>query len=153
MKALVKKIPEKGLWLEDVAKPIAGELDVLIRIKKTAICGTDVHIYKWDEWARKTIPVPMHVGHEFVGEIVELGRAVTGLKVGLRVSGEGHIVEAFEVYETDDGLTVVTLLPEMVGVHWKDDLGFTDFDVLDFIAENDFLRIKEMFETSSDTTY
>ena len=92
MKALVKKHREKGLWLEDVAEPQMGPNDVMIKNKQTAICGTDVHIYKWDEWAQKTIPVPMHVGHEFVGEIVEMGKMVTGLKVGQRVSGEGHIV-------------------------------------------------------------
>jgi threonine 3-dehydrogenase len=92
MKALVKKFPKKGIWMDDVAEPKVGETDVLIKIKKTAICGTDVHIYNWDEWSQKTIPVPMHVGHEFVGEIAKLGREVTGLKVGERVSGEGHIV-------------------------------------------------------------
>jgi threonine 3-dehydrogenase len=72
--------------------PIVGDNDVLIKIKKTAICGTDVHIYKWDEWAQKTIPVPMHVGHEYVGEIVELGKNIKEYKIGQRVSGEGHIV-------------------------------------------------------------
>lgn len=92
MKALVKKFAEKGLWLEDVKEPEVGDQDVLIRIHKTAICGTDLHIYKWDEWAQKTIPVPMHVGHEFMGEIAALGKSVTGLKVGEKVSGEGHIV-------------------------------------------------------------
>lgn len=92
MKALVKKHREKGLWLEDVAEPQMGDQDVLIKIKQTAICGTDVHIYKWDEWAQKTIPVPMHVGHEFVGEIIKIGQSVSGLKIGQRVSGEGHIV-------------------------------------------------------------
>ncbi|MEK6706041.1 MAG: L-threonine 3-dehydrogenase [Bdellovibrionota bacterium] len=92
MKALVKKHREKGLWFEDVPEPKAGEQDVIIKIHQAAICGTDVHIYKWDEWAQKTIPVPMHVGHEFMGEIVEMGKSVTGLKLGERVSGEGHIV-------------------------------------------------------------
>jgi threonine 3-dehydrogenase len=92
MKALVKKYPEKGLWLEDVPEPIMGDSDVLIRVKQTAICGTDIHIYKWDEWAQKTIPVPMHVGHEFVGEIINIGKAVKGIRLGQRVSGEGHIV-------------------------------------------------------------
>ena len=92
MKALVKKYPKKGIWMDEVSKPVAGENDVLIKIKKTAICGTDVHIYNWDEWSQKTIPVPMHVGHEFVGEIVEIGKEVAGLKIGDRVSGEGHIV-------------------------------------------------------------
>lgn len=92
MKALVKAKAEKGLWLQDVPKPVIGDNDVLIKIKKTAICGTDIHIYQWDDWAQKTIPVPMHVGHEFVGEIAELGKFVQGHFVGERVSGEGHIV-------------------------------------------------------------
>jgi len=92
MKALVKKKKEKGLWLEEVPEPSIAEHEVLIKIRRTAICGTDVHIYEWDEWAQKTIPVPMHVGHEFVGEIVKLGPAVQGLEVGEKVSGEGHLV-------------------------------------------------------------
>ncbi len=91
MKALVKAKKETGLWMMEVPKPTPGPNDVLIKIKKTAICGTDLHIYKWDEWAQKTIKVPMHVGHEFVGEIVEMGAGVEGLKLGDRVSGEGHI--------------------------------------------------------------
>ena len=74
-----------------VKKPEVGHNDVLIKIKKTAICGTDIHIWKWDEWAQKTIPVPMHVGHEYVGEIVEMGQEVRGFELGDRVSGEGHI--------------------------------------------------------------
>lgn len=92
MKALVKKKPEPGIWMEDVAEPKVGENDVLIKIKKTAICGTDVHIFKWDEWAQRTIPVPMHVGHEFVGEVAGIGKSVVGIQLGQRVSGEGHIV-------------------------------------------------------------
>ena len=92
MKALVKKHAEPGLWLEDVPEPEAGSNDVLIRVKRTAICGTDLHIYKWDEWAQKTIPVPMVVGHEFVGEIVEVGDNVNDFQPGMIVSGEGHIV-------------------------------------------------------------
>jgi threonine 3-dehydrogenase len=91
MKALVKKYPKEGLWLDDIPKPGIGPNDVLLKIRKVGICGTDIHIYKWDEWAQKTIPVPMQIGHEFVGEIVEMGEAVTGLFVGERVSGEGHI--------------------------------------------------------------
>ena len=91
MKALVKARAEPGIWMEDVAEPGVGHNDVLIRVRKTAICGTDIHIYDWDEWAQRTIPVPMAVGHEFVGEIVEVGSEVTGLKPGDRVSGEGHI--------------------------------------------------------------
>ena len=92
MKALVKSKAEPGLWLEDVPKPEPGINDVLIRVLRTAICGTDVHIYKWDAWAQKTIPVPMVVGHEFVGEIVAVGENVEGYHPGQIVSGEGHIV-------------------------------------------------------------
>ncbi len=91
MKALVKSRAKPGIWCEEVPEPLLGHNDVLIKIHKTAICGTDIHIYNWDEWARQTIPVPMVVGHEFVGEIVTLGSEVQGLKVGQRVSGEGHI--------------------------------------------------------------
>ncbi|MEW6013379.1 MAG: L-threonine 3-dehydrogenase [Elusimicrobiota bacterium] len=91
MKALIKKYREKGIWMDEVPEPICGDNEVKIKIKKTAICGTDVHIYKWDEWSQKTIPVPMVVGHEFVGEIAELGKNVKGFKIGQRVSGEGHI--------------------------------------------------------------
>ena len=92
MKALVKRNSEPGLWLEEVPKPSIGLNDVLIRIDRTGICGTDAHIYKWDEWARKTIPVPMVVGHEFVGEIVEVGSNVKDFFPGQVVSGEGHVV-------------------------------------------------------------
>lgn len=92
MKALVKAKPEPGVWLEDVPEPDVGINDVLIRIHKTAICGTDIHIYDWNAWARKTIPVPMHFGHEFVGKIVETGRNVHDFKPGDIVSGEGHLV-------------------------------------------------------------
>ncbi len=91
MKALVKARAEPGIWLEDIAKPKIGHNDVLIRIRKTAICGTDLHIYNWNEWAQHTIPVPMAVGHEFVGEIDEIGSEVAGVAIGDRVSGEGHI--------------------------------------------------------------
>lgn len=92
MKALVKKEARQGLWLEDVPIPEYGINDVLIRVLRTAICGTDMHIYNWDEWAQKTIPVPMTVGHEFVGEIVEIGSNVNDFKAGQIVSGEGHVV-------------------------------------------------------------
>lgn len=91
MKALVKSRPEVGIQLQDVPKPIVGPNDVLIRIKRSAICGTDMHIYNWDAWAQKTIPVPMHIGHEYCGEIVEVGSEVSGFAPGDRVSGEGHI--------------------------------------------------------------
>ena len=94
MKVLAKLKAEPGIWLSSAPIPNIKPDEVLIKIKKTAICGTDLHIYKWDEWAQKTIPVPMHVGHEFVGEIVEIGSAVErdDLKLGDRVSGEGHLV-------------------------------------------------------------
>ncbi|WP_282609857.1 L-threonine 3-dehydrogenase [Pelagibius sp. Alg239-R121] len=91
MKALVKAKSEPGLWMQEVPEPICGANDVLIRIRKTAICGTDMHIYNWDDWAQQTIPVPMTVGHEYVGTIVEVGANVADFKVGDRVSGEGHI--------------------------------------------------------------
>ncbi len=92
MKALLKKEARKGLWLEDVPEPEVGLDDVLIKVKRTAICGTDMHIYNWDAWAQKTIPVPMVVGHEFVGEIVGVGANVNDFRVGQIVSGEGHVV-------------------------------------------------------------
>jgi len=91
MKALVKSHAKEGIWLEDVSEPEIGNNDVLIKIHKTAICGTDVHIYNWDDWAKKTIPVPMTTGHEYAGEIVKLGSNVTDLNIGDVVSGEGHI--------------------------------------------------------------
>jgi len=91
MKALVKERAEPGIWLADVPEPTVGPNDILIEIGKTAICGTDMHIYHWDAWAQKTIPVPMAVGHEYVGRIVEMGSEVRGFSLGDRVSGEGHI--------------------------------------------------------------
>jgi len=92
MKALVKRNSSVGLWLEDVPVPTIGINDVLIKVKRTAICGTDMHIYNWDSWAQETIPVPMVVGHEFVGEIVEVGSNVNDFRPGQIVSGEGHVV-------------------------------------------------------------
>ena len=92
MKALVKRNSTKGLWLEDVPEPEIGINDVLIKIDRTAICGTDMHIYNWDSWAQATIPVPMVVGHEFVGEIVDVGANVNDFRPGQIVSGEGHVV-------------------------------------------------------------
>ena len=91
MKALIKARPEPGIWMGELPRPEAGPNDVLIRMRKTAICGTDIHIYHWDDWARRTIPVPMQIGHEYCGEIVEIGSEVRGLARGDRVSGEGHI--------------------------------------------------------------
>lgn len=92
MKALGKLKKEPGIWMYDAPEPTCGPNDVRIKIKKTAICGTDMHIYHWDEWAQKTVPVPMTTGHEFSGEIVELGSEVKGFSIGDRVSGEGHLV-------------------------------------------------------------
>jgi threonine 3-dehydrogenase len=91
MKALAKLYPQEGIWLHETEKPPVGHNDLLIKIRKTAICGTDVHIYNWDEWSQKTIPVPMTVGHEYVGTVVEIGCEVEGFSMGDRVSGEGHI--------------------------------------------------------------
>ena len=91
MKALVKSKPEPGLWLEDIDVPKIGINDVLIRVLRTGICGTDIHIYQWDEWARRTIPVPMAIGHEFAGRIVEVGSNVADFFPGDLVSGEGHV--------------------------------------------------------------
>lgn len=92
MKALVKARPEPGLELRDEPSPVIGPDDVLVKVHKTGICGTDIHIDKWDAWAQRTIPVPMIVGHEYAGEIVEIGAQVRNLKVGQRVSGEGHVI-------------------------------------------------------------
>lgn len=91
MKALAKLNPQEGIWMTDVPIPSVGHNDILIKIRKTAICGTDMHIYHWDDWSQKTIPVPMVVGHEYVGEVVALGQEVAGYQIGDRVSGEGHI--------------------------------------------------------------
>lgn len=92
MKALEKSKPEEGLWMVEAPVPEIGPSDVLIRINKTGICGTDIHIWNWDEWAAHTVPVPMITGHEFAGEIVDMGKDVTGLTIGQRCSGEGHLI-------------------------------------------------------------
>ncbi len=92
MKALVKARAEVGLWMEDRAMPEIGPEDVLIKVRKTGICGTDIHIWNWDEWAQRTVPVPLVTGHEFAGEIVAKGALVTGLEIGQRCSGEGHLI-------------------------------------------------------------
>src|SRR5262249_20169834 len=92
LKALIKRDKKPGLWLEDVPKPSIGINDVLIRVQLTGICGTDLHIYQWDEWAQHTIPAPMVIGHEFVGEIVDVGAKVSDFHTGELVSGEGHVV-------------------------------------------------------------
>src|SRR3990170_313452 len=92
MKALVKKYDKPGIWMDEVPVPEIGINDVLIKIKKTSICGTDIHIYNWDDWAKKTIPVPMVTGHEYVGKVEAIGSNVHDVKIGELVSGEGHIV-------------------------------------------------------------
>src|SRR6202521_5666832 len=92
MRTLAKTKREPGIWMAESPKPQVGPNDVLIRIRKTAICGTDMHIFNWDEWSQKTIPVPMTVGHEYVGVVEAMGDEVRGLRIGQRVSGEGHIV-------------------------------------------------------------
>ena len=92
MKALVKAKPERGIWLENVPDPDVGPNDVLVRVRKTSICGTDLHILHWDEWAASTIPVPMVIGHEYMGVVQAVGTEVTGIEIGQRVSGEGHVV-------------------------------------------------------------
>jgi len=91
VRALVKARAEQGIWMQDVPVPEIGPNDVLIKVRKASICGTDVHIWNWDAWAQKTIKVPMVIGHEFMGEIAKLGAEVTGFQVGDRVSGEGHV--------------------------------------------------------------
>src|SRR5689334_10539942 len=95
MKALVKKKAEPGLWLEEVAIPEVGINDVLIRVHKSSICGTDLHIYDWDSWAQKTVPIPMVIGHEYMGRVAAVGSNVSGFKPGDVVSGEGHLVCGF----------------------------------------------------------
>ena len=92
MKALVKARPEPGLWMESRPIPDIGPEDVLIKIRKTGICGTDIHIWNWDDWAARTVPVPLVTGHEFAGEIVAMGAQVQGLAIGQRCSGEGHLI-------------------------------------------------------------
>lgn len=95
MKALIKSQRAPGIWMGEAPKPEIGPNDLLIRLKKTAICGTDIHIYKWDEWSQRTIPTPMTIGHEFMGVVEEVGSAVRGFAVGDRVSGEGHVTCGF----------------------------------------------------------
>jgi len=91
MKALVKSKPEKGLWMEEVDIPEVGVNDILIKVKKSAICGTDLHIYRWDEWSQNTIKIGQTIGHEYVGTVAKMGEGVTGFQIGDRVTGEGHI--------------------------------------------------------------
>jgi threonine 3-dehydrogenase len=94
MKALVKKLPQKGIWREEVPIPDIGVNDVLVKIKKTSICGTDLHIYKWDQWSQRTIKTPMSIGHEYVGTIVDMGNGVKNLHIGDRITSEGILPAA-----------------------------------------------------------
>lgn len=134
MKAIVKKQATPGLWMLDVPMPKMGPRDVLIKIEKTSICGTDVHLYEWDDWAKKTLPVPSIIGHEFAGKIVEVGADVEGFNVGDRVSGEGHIT-CGQCYQCRTGLRV--LCPNTVGVGVNRDGCFAEY--LSIPAENAFL--------------
>ena len=135
MKALVKRKPEQGIWMEEVPVPEVGPNEVLIKLEKTAICGTDLHIYKWDEWSQRTIKPGLTIGHEFVGRIVEIGPGVTGYKIGDRVSAEGHIVcghcrncRAGRQHLCHEPTSVG--LPETVGVG-KGTVTLDDFDLAD----------------------
>ncbi|MFC2049278.1 alcohol dehydrogenase catalytic domain-containing protein, partial [Chlamydiota bacterium] len=134
MKAIIKKEAREGVWMEDVKKPVPGDNDVLIKVRKTSICGTDVHLYQWDEWAAKTLPVPSIIGHEFVGTIVGMGRNVKAFKEGDRVSGEGHIT-CGECYQCRMGMRV--LCPKTIGVGVNRDGCFAEY--LCIPAENAFL--------------
>lgn len=116
MQALVKAQRASGIWLEDIPRPTCGSNDVLIKVHKTAICGTDMHIYHWDQWAQDTIPVPMCVGHEFVGSVADIGSEVRGLEIGQRVSGEGHIT-CGHCRNCRAGLRHLCRNTEGVGVH------------------------------------
>lgn len=133
MKAIIKREAKPGVWMEDVPKPHIKDHEVLIKIKKTSICGTDVHIYEWDEWAKKTIPIPCVIGHEFAGVIAEVGKNVTGLKVGERVSGEGHIT-CGQCKQCLTGRKV--LCPNTIGVGVNRDGCFAEY--LAIPAENVF---------------
>jgi len=95
MKAIVKSKPEKGIWMTEVPLPQVGPNDVLVKVKKSAICGTDLHIYKWDEWAQNTIKTPLVIGHEYMGFVVDRGSEVTRVHIGERVTVEGHIACGF----------------------------------------------------------
>ena len=139
MKALVKRHAKEGLWLEDMPEPEIGNNDVLVKIKKTAICGTDIHIYNWDEWAQKTIPIPMITGHEYAGEIVELGSNVSDLNIGDIVSGEGHIT-CGRCRNCLAG--TIHLCPNTIGVGVNRDGAFAEY--LSVPAKNIFKPSREM---------
>lgn len=139
MRAIIKKESRKGLWMEDVKIPQPQENELLIKINKTSICGTDIHLYEWDAWAAKTLPVPSIIGHEFVGVVAALGRNVKGFKEGDRVSGEGHIT-CGQCRHCTTGARV--LCPQTKGVGVNRDDCFAEY--LCIPAENAFLMPKEI---------
>ena len=134
MKAIIKKEAREGVWMDDVKIPQPGDNDLLIKVSKTSICGTDVHLYLWDEWAAKTLPVPSIIGHEFVGVIAGMGSNVKGYKEGDRVSGEGHIT-CGHCYQCRMGMRV--LCPNTIGVGVNRDGCFAEYVCIP--AENAFL--------------
>src|ERR1700722_12074024 len=134
MKAIIKKEPKAGLWMDNVEVPQPGEQDLLIKISKTSICGTDIHLYLWDAWAQKTLPVPSIIGHEFVGVVAEVGKGVKGFKKGDRVSGEGHIT-CGRCRQCRTGMRV--LCPNTIGIGVNRNGCFAQF--LSLPAENAFL--------------
>lgn len=127
MKSLVKLKAEPGIWLTDMPMPTYGDNDVLIKIKKTAICGTDIHIYQWDAWAQKEVSVPLIIGHEFMGEIVAMGANVQGFTIGERVSGEGHIT-CGQCRYCQTGIR--HLCPKTIGTGWQRTGCFAEYFVL-----------------------
>ncbi len=133
MKAIIKKEAREGAWMEEVKKPIPGDNDLLIKINKSSICGTDLHLYLWDEWAAKTLPIPSIIGHEFAGVVAGKGRNVKGFKEGDRVSGEGHIT-CGQCFQCRTGLRV--LCPNTIGVGVNRDGCFAEY--LCIPAENAF---------------
>ncbi len=134
MKAIIKKEAKKGLWMDEAPMPKIGDNDLLIKTIKTSICGTDIHLYLWDEWAQKTLPVPSIIGHEFVGKVVEMGCNVKGFKVGDRVSGEGHIT-CGQCRMCQTGRRV--LCPNTIGVGVNRDGAFAEYVAIP--AENAFI--------------
>ncbi|MCH9626414.1 MAG: L-threonine 3-dehydrogenase [Chlamydiales bacterium] len=134
MKAIVKKEATEGLWMEEVPNPEMGPGDLLVKVLKTSICGTDMHLYKWDAWAQKTLPIPSIIGHEFVGEVIDVGSTVTGFKTGDRISGEGHIT-CGQCRMCRTGRRV--LCPQTLGIGVNRDGCFAEYVAIP--AENAFL--------------
>lgn len=142
MKALVKKEAKTGLWLEDVKEPTIGDREVLIKVKKASVCGTDVHIYQWDEWAKKTIPVPLTIGHEFMGVVAEVGSQVKRAKVGDRVSVEGHLA-CDHCRNCLRGMKHLCVSTVGVGIHRNG--GFADYVA---IPEDNIFHLDDSIEDS-----